>query len=137
MILTDARSFHRVKQGASPTAKGDPTQTGRLPCLTRAASRFSQKQTLTGEAPHSSLRSLFLEKRYLFTNMISHLVDEAVKKVGSTPLLVNIISKRVRQLTAGSKPMIDVLGRMGLADIALKEIIEGKLTYEAKPKEQA
>lgn len=68
--------------------------------------------------------------------MISHLVDEAVKKVGSTPLLVNIVSKRVRQLTAGSKPMIDVIGRMGLADIALKEIIEGKLTHEAKPKEQ-
>ena len=69
--------------------------------------------------------------------MNSQLVDEAVKKVGSTPLLVNIVSKRLRQLTAGSKPMVDVLGRMGLADIALKEIIEGKITHEAKPKEQA
>jgi DNA-directed RNA polymerase subunit omega len=69
--------------------------------------------------------------------MISHLVDEAVKKVGSTPLLVNIVSKRVRQLNAGSKPMVDVLGRMGFADIALKEIIEGKLTHEAKAKDEA
>ena len=59
--------------------------------------------------------------------MISHLVDEAAKKVGSTPLLVNIVSKRVRQLNAGHKPMVDIIGRMGLADIALKEIIEGKL----------
>ncbi|MEK0447776.1 MAG: DNA-directed polymerase subunit omega [Verrucomicrobiota bacterium] len=67
--------------------------------------------------------------------MISHLVDEAAKKVGSTPLLVNIVSKRVRQLNAGHKPMVDTLGRMGLADIALKEIIEGKLTHEAKPKD--
>lgn len=67
--------------------------------------------------------------------MTSHLVDEAVKKIGSTPLLVNIISKRVRQLNAGSKPMVDTLGRMGFADIALSEIIAGRLTSEAKPKE--
>ena len=69
--------------------------------------------------------------------MMSHLVDEAVKKVGSTPLLVNIVSKRVRQLNAGSKPLVDVQGRMGLADIALTEIIAGRLTHEAKPKEEA
>lgn len=50
-------------------------------------------------------------------------------------MLVNIVSKRVRQLNAGHKPMVDTLGRMGLADIALKEIIEGKLTHEAKPKD--
>lgn len=68
--------------------------------------------------------------------MMSHLVDEAAKKVGSTPLLVNIVSRRVKQLNAGHKPMVDVLGRMGLADIALTEIIQGKLTHEAKPKEE-
>ncbi len=68
--------------------------------------------------------------------MMSHLVDEAAKKVGSTPLLVNIVSRRVKQLNAGHKPMVDVTGRMGLADIALTEIIEGKLTSESKPKEE-
>jgi DNA-directed RNA polymerase subunit omega len=67
--------------------------------------------------------------------MISHLVDEASKKIPSVPLLVNVVSKRVRQLNAGHKPMVDVIGRMGLADIALKEIIEGKLGYELKQKE--
>jgi DNA-directed RNA polymerase subunit omega len=67
--------------------------------------------------------------------MMSHLVDEAAKKVGSTPLLVNIISRRVKQLNAGHKPMVDVTGRMGLADIALTEVIEGKITSESKPKE--
>lgn len=67
--------------------------------------------------------------------MMSHLVDEAAKKVGSTPLLVNIISRRVKQLNAGHKPMVDVTGRMGLADIALTEVIEGKITHESKPKE--
>ena len=69
--------------------------------------------------------------------MMSHLVEEAAKKIPSVPLLVNVISRRVRQLNAGHKPMVDVIGRMGLADIALKEIIEGKLSFELKQKEEA
>ena len=68
--------------------------------------------------------------------MMSHLVEEAAKKIPSVPLLVNVLSKRVRQLNAGHKPMVDVIGRMGLADIALKEIIEGKLTFELKKKDE-
>ena len=68
--------------------------------------------------------------------MMSHLVDEASKKIPSVPYLVNVVSKRVRQLNAGHKPMVDVIGRMGLADIALTEIIQGKLTFELKPKDQ-
>jgi DNA-directed RNA polymerase subunit omega len=68
--------------------------------------------------------------------MMSNLVDEAAKKIPSVPFLVNVVSKRVRQLNAGHKPMIDVIGRMGLADIALTEIIQGKLTFELKKKDQ-
>ena len=67
--------------------------------------------------------------------MMSHLVDEAAKKIPSVPFLVNVVSKRVRQLNAGHKPMVDVVGRMGLADIALTEIIQGKLTFELKPRD--
>jgi DNA-directed RNA polymerase subunit omega len=68
--------------------------------------------------------------------MMSHLVDEASKKIPSVPYLVNVVSKRVRQLNAGHKPMVDVVGRMGLADIALTEIIQGKLSFELKAKDQ-
>lgn len=67
--------------------------------------------------------------------MMSHLVEEAAKKIPNVPLLVNVISKRVRQLSAGHRPMIDAGPRMGLADIALSEIIEGKLGYELKSKD--
>jgi DNA-directed RNA polymerase subunit omega len=66
--------------------------------------------------------------------MMSHLVEEAAKKIPSVPLLVNVVSKRVRQLNAGHKPMIDVITRMGFADIALTEIIQGKLGFELKNK---
>jgi DNA-directed RNA polymerase subunit omega len=62
--------------------------------------------------------------------MISHLLDEASKVIPNQQLLVNVVSKRVRQLTAGHRPMCEVAPRMGFSDIALKEIIEGKLKYE-------
>lgn len=38
-----------------------------------------------------------------------------------------MVSKRVRQLMAGSRPLIDNDTRMGLADIALSEIAAGKV----------
>lgn len=66
--------------------------------------------------------------------MMSHLVEEAAKKIPSVPILVNMLSRRVRQLNAGHKPLIDVVTRMGFADIALTEIIEGKIGFEHKPK---
>ncbi len=68
--------------------------------------------------------------------MMSHLVEEASKKITSVPLLVNVVSKRVRQLSAGHRPMIDPSPRMGFADIALQEIIDGKLSYELKQKDE-
>jgi DNA-directed RNA polymerase subunit omega len=68
--------------------------------------------------------------------MMSHLVEEAAKKIPNFPLLVNVVSKRVRQLSAGHRPMVDAGPRMGFADIALKEIIDGKLSFELKQKEE-
>ncbi|MHA3775535.1 DNA-directed RNA polymerase subunit omega [Verrucomicrobiota bacterium sgz303538] len=62
--------------------------------------------------------------------MSSQLLEEALKKIPNQQLLVNVVSKRVRQLTQGHRPMVDYGPRMGFSDIALKEIIEGKLTFE-------
>ena len=64
--------------------------------------------------------------------MMSHLVEEAAKKIPNVQFLVNVVSKRVRQLTAGHRPLIDVGPKMGWSDIALTEIIEGKLGFELK-----
>jgi DNA-directed RNA polymerase subunit omega len=65
--------------------------------------------------------------------MTSSLLDAAFKIIPSQQILVNVVSKRVRQLTAGHRPMIETGPRMGHSDIALTEIIEGKLTWEAAP----
>ena len=62
--------------------------------------------------------------------MSSLLLEEALKKVANTQVLVNMVSRRVRQLSQGHRAMVEHSVRMGFSDIALKEIIEGKLTFE-------
>jgi DNA-directed RNA polymerase subunit omega len=62
--------------------------------------------------------------------MTSQLLEEAFKVIPSQQVLVNVVSKRVRQLTAGHRPMVETGPRMGFSDIALTEIIEGKLKWE-------
>ncbi len=59
-----------------------------------------------------------------------HYIEEAAKVVTNKQQLINIVSKRVRQLSAGSRPMVEVDLKMGLADIALAEIAAGKLGTE-------
>jgi DNA-directed RNA polymerase subunit omega len=59
--------------------------------------------------------------------MNSQFLDEASKVIHEPQVLINMVSKRVRQLSAGSRAMVPVEGRMGLADIALAEIAQGKL----------
>jgi DNA-directed RNA polymerase subunit omega len=66
--------------------------------------------------------------------MKSQYINEAANVVTNKQQLINMVSKRVRELSAGSRPMIEVdyqIGQMGLADIALAEIAAGKLTSEA------
>ena len=66
--------------------------------------------------------------------MNAELVKKALEKVLDPHILVNLISRRVRQLNSGggsvSKPLILDVGNLGLADIALREIIEGKMGWE-------
>jgi DNA-directed RNA polymerase subunit omega len=66
--------------------------------------------------------------------MNSELTKHALAKVGNPNVLVNIISRRVRQLTTGgganSRPLIADTAGMGAADIALTELLEDKIGYE-------
>ena len=61
-------------------------------------------------------------------------VKKALEKVGNPNVLVNLISRRVRQLTSGggrtSRPLVADTGHLGTADIALREIIEEKMGWE-------
>jgi DNA-directed RNA polymerase subunit omega len=66
--------------------------------------------------------------------MNATLVKQALEKVLNPNVLVNLISRRVRQLNSGgggaSRPLIADVGNLGAADIALTEIIEGKMGWE-------
>jgi len=63
--------------------------------------------------------------------MQSHLLEEASKVITNPQILINVISRRVRQLTQGHRPLVEVDSvRMGSCDIALTEVIKGKLSYE-------
>lgn len=62
--------------------------------------------------------------------MRSELVEKACEIVPNKPVLINMVSCRVRQLNMGRPPLIKVIGRMGQADIALTEIIEGKIVLD-------
>ena len=63
-------------------------------------------------------------------NMTTQLLQEAAQVIPNQQLLINVVSKRVRQLGLGHRPMVETTPRMSLTDIALKEIIAGKLTFE-------
>ncbi|MCX6886156.1 MAG: DNA-directed RNA polymerase subunit omega [Verrucomicrobiota bacterium] len=66
--------------------------------------------------------------------MNAELTKKALEKVGNPNILVNLVSRRVRQLNSGagamSRPLVETLENMGAADTALLEIIEDKITFE-------
>jgi DNA-directed RNA polymerase subunit omega len=64
-------------------------------------------------------------------NMTTQLLQEAALVIPNQQLLINVVSKRVRQLGLGHRPMVEAGPRASLTDIALKEIIAGKLTFES------
>ena len=66
--------------------------------------------------------------------MNSEYCKQALAKVGNPNVLINLVSRRVRQLTSGggssSRPLIAEANAMGMADIALVELIEDKMSFD-------
>jgi len=69
--------------------------------------------------------------------MNPELIRKASDLVGNPHVLVNLLSRRVRQLTSGHggicRPLIADCGNLDAGDIALREIIEGKMGWELPP----
>jgi DNA-directed RNA polymerase subunit omega len=70
-------------------------------------------------------------------NMTTQLLQEAALVIPNQQLLINVVSRRVRQLGLGHRPLVEATPRSSLTDIALREIIAGKLTYELTPEPPA
>lgn len=66
--------------------------------------------------------------------MNSEYCKQALAKVGNPNVLINLVSRRVRQLNSGgggiNRPLIAEAHNMGVSDIALVELIEEKMGYE-------
>jgi DNA-directed RNA polymerase subunit omega len=57
----------------------------------------------------------------------------ALKTIDDPNILVNVVSRRVKQLRRGSRPLVESLEKLTAEDTALREIIEGKISYELAP----
>lgn len=68
-----------------------------------------------------SERSTFMRDEYL---------QAARLKIDDVNILVNVVSRRVKQLRQGHRALVVSLEKLSFEDIALREIIEGKISYE-------
>ena len=57
-------------------------------------------------------------------------IKEAQKIIPDPNILINVISRRVKQLRRGSRPLVESLEKLSPEDVALREVIEGKISYE-------
>lgn len=59
------------------------------------------------------------------------LVKAAAQVIPDPKILINMVSRRVRQLCLGHRAMVEFVPGFGHLDIALSEIAAGKLTFES------
>jgi DNA-directed RNA polymerase subunit omega len=57
-------------------------------------------------------------------------IKEALKAINDPNILINVVSRRVKQLKRGNRPLVESLEKLSAEDTALREIIEGKISYE-------
>lgn len=57
----------------------------------------------------------------------------ALLVIDDATILVNVVSRRVKQLRRGHRPLVESLEKLSAEDTALREISEGKITYELGP----
>ena len=63
-------------------------------------------------------------------------IREAQKVIQDPNILINVVSRRVKQLRRGSRPLVVSLEKLAPEDVALREIIEGKITYRLPTTEE-
>lgn len=65
-------------------------------------------------------------------------LQNALKVISEPYILVNVVSLRVKQLKRGYRPLVVSLEKLAVEDVALREIAEGKISYQlASPEELA
>jgi DNA-directed RNA polymerase subunit omega len=57
-------------------------------------------------------------------------IKQALAKISDPNILVNVVSRRVKQLKRGNRPLVESLEKLSPEDTALREVIEDKISYE-------
>ncbi len=63
-------------------------------------------------------------------------MQAALRVISDPNLLINVVSRRVKQLRRGNRPLVESLEKLSAEDTALREVAEGKISYEEGPIEQ-
>lgn len=54
----------------------------------------------------------------------------ALSVIDDPTILVNVVSRRVKQLRRGNRALVESLEKLSAEDTALREIAEGKISFE-------
>ncbi len=60
----------------------------------------------------------------------------ALRIIDDPNILINVVSRRVKQLRRGARPLVQSLEKLSAEDTALREIMEGKISYELPTAEE-
>lgn len=63
-------------------------------------------------------------------NLRNDYLKQAQQKIQDPNILINVVSRRVKQLKNGQRPCVESLEKLSLEDIALLEVIKDKISYE-------
>ena len=64
------------------------------------------------------------------TAMRDDYIKQALAKIQDPNILINVVSRRVKQLKRGNRPLVESLEKLTPEDTALREIIEDKISFE-------
>ncbi|MEX2045378.1 MAG: DNA-directed RNA polymerase subunit omega [Opitutus sp.] len=57
-------------------------------------------------------------------------IKQALQSIDDPNVLINVVSRRVKQLRRGNRPLVESLEKLSPEDTALREIIEGRISFE-------
>jgi DNA-directed RNA polymerase subunit omega len=57
-------------------------------------------------------------------------IKDALKVIPDPNMLINVISRRVKQIRRGNRALVESLEKLSAEDLALREVIEGKISFE-------
>ena len=83
-----------------------------------------------GDAHSHPLRPISTTFPHQEATLRDEYLKEAQKIIPDPNILINVVSRRVKQLKFGMKPLVESLEKLEPEDIALREVIEGKIDYE-------